>query len=150
MDTWDDEEYRIELRFAKGDLPLLKHLLGVRDKVSCRLTCSGEEALFILLKRLAYPCRYSDMVGRFGRNPTEMCLIFNQLLDLLHEQHHHRIDSWNQPFLSPEMLQSYVDATYNKGAPLENCLGLVDRIIPRIARSEHNQRVMYNGHKKSP
>ena len=55
------------------------------------------------------------MVGRFGRNPTEICLIFNQLLDLVYEQHHHRLESWDQPFLSSEMLQSYADATYNKG-----------------------------------
>ena len=105
VDTWDDEECRTELRFAKGDLPVLKHLLGIPDKISCRqgTTCSGEEALFILLKRFAYPCRYPDMVGRFRRNPTEMCLIFNQLLDLVYEQHHHRLESWNQPFLSPEM-----------------------------------------------
>ena len=150
VDTWDDEECRTELRFAKGDLPVLKELLGVPDKITCQqgTTCSGEEALFILLKRFAYPCRYSDMVGRFGRNPTEICLIFNQLLDLVYEQHHHRLESWDQPFLSPEILQSYADATYNKGAPLENCFGFVDGTVRRIARPKYNKRVMYNGHKR--
>ena len=63
VDTWDDEECRTELRFAQGDLPLLKQLFGVHDKISCRqgTTCSGEEALFILFKRLAYPCRYCTL-----------------------------------------------------------------------------------------
>jgi hypothetical protein len=78
MDTLDDEECRTELRFTKGDLPVLKAVLGVPDKITCQqgTTCSGDEALCILLKRFAYPCRYSDMVSRFGRNPSELCLIF--------------------------------------------------------------------------
>ena len=46
------------------------------------------------------------------------------------------------------MLQSYADATYNKGAPLENCVGFVDGTVRRIARPKYNQRVMYNGHKR--
>ena len=150
VDTWDDEECRTELCFTKGDLPVLKELLGVPDKITCQqgTTCSGEEALFILLKRFPYPCRYCDMVGHFGRNLTEICLIFNQLLDLVYEQHHHRLESWNQPFLSSEMLQSYADATYNKGAPLENCFGFVDGTVRRTIRPNYNQRVMYNGHKR--
>jgi hypothetical protein len=95
VDTWDDEECRTELRFAKKDLPLLKQLLGIPDKISCRqgTTCSREEGLFILLKRFAYPCRYTDMISRFGRDPTELCLIYNEVLDMVYEQHHHRLES---------------------------------------------------------
>lgn len=139
------------MRFAKGDLPLLKQLLGVPDKITCRqgTTCSGEEALFILLKRFAYPCRYSDMVSRFGRNPSELCLIYNEELDLVYEQHHHRLESWNQPFLTSEVLQSYADAIHHKGAPLQNCFGFVDGTVRQIARPKYNQRTMYNGHKRT-
>ncbi|CAB4017499.1 Hypothetical predicted protein [Paramuricea clavata] len=150
MDTWDNEECRTELRFAKGDLPVLKAVLGVPDKITCQqgTTCSGDEALCILLKRFAYPCRYSDMVSRFGRNPSELCLIFNEGLDFLYERHHHRLQSWNQPFLSPEILQIYADAIHNKGAPLNNCFGFVDGTVRQIARPKYHQRVMYNGHKR--
>ena len=50
--------------------------LQIPEKIVCqqRTTCSGMEGLCILLKRLAYPCRYTDMVSRFGRNPTELNL----------------------------------------------------------------------------
>ena len=75
----------MELRFAKSDLPLIKRLLGIPEKITCQqeTTCSGIEGLCIFLKRLAYPCRYSDMAIRFGRNPSEICLIFNEVLDLV-------------------------------------------------------------------
>ena len=149
IDSWDDEECRTELRFAKEDLPVLNTVLRVPDKISCQqgTTCSGDEALCILLKRFAYPCRYSDMVNRFGRNLTELCLIFNEVIDFLYEQHHHRLQSWNQPFLSPEVLQSYADAIHNKGAPLENCFRFVDGTVRQISRPKYHQRIMYNGHK---
>lgn len=74
LNSWDDEECKMELRFAKSDLPLMKRLLGIPDKITCQqgTTCSGIEGLCIFLKRLAYPCRYSDLAIRFGRNPTEI------------------------------------------------------------------------------
>ncbi|CAB3981795.1 Hypothetical predicted protein [Paramuricea clavata] len=89
------------------------------------------------------------MAIRFGRNPTEICLIFNEVLDLVYDAHHHRLESWNQPFLSPELLQNCADAVHDKGAPLENCFGFIDAGTVRpIARPKYYQRQMYNGHKR--
>ena len=111
-----------------------------------RTICTGLEALCILLKRLAYPCRYTDMVPCFGRNPTEICLIFNTLLDHLHTTHSHRLISWQQPMLQQNKLQSYADAIHLKGAPLENCFGFIDGTVRRITRPQRDQRTVYNGH----
>ena len=40
------------------------------------------------------------------------------------------------------------EAVYSQGAPLSNCFGFVDGTVRGIARPGHNQRVMYNGHKR--
>ena len=45
------------------------------------------------------------MVFGFGRDPTELCLIFNHALDFTFEAHNYRLNSWNQPFLV-EVLRS--------------------------------------------
>ena len=150
LDDWDDTECRTELRFTKGDLLSLKIALALPEKLVCpqRTTCSGIEGLCILLKRLAFPCRFTDMVPRFGRNPTEICLIFNTVLDFVFTAHHHRLESWNQPFLQPDALHQYAQVIHNKGAPLRNCFGFVDGTVRRISRPKHNQRVVYNGHKR--
>ena len=102
--VWSDTECKTELRFAKDDLDLLFECLEIPQKITCqqRTICNGKEGLYILLKRLAYPCRYTDMVPRFGRNPTELCLIFNEVLDHVYATHHHRLQSWNQPFLQED------------------------------------------------
>ena len=39
------------------------------------------EALCILLKRLAYPCRYGDMIPQFRRSVPELSIICNYVLD---------------------------------------------------------------------
>lgn len=80
--AWSDTECKTELRFAKDDVDLLFECLEIPPKTTCqqRTICNGKEGLYILLKRLAYPCRYTDLVPRFGRNPTELCLIFNEVL----------------------------------------------------------------------
>ena len=88
------------------------------------------------------------MVARFGRNPTELCLIFNTVLDIVYATHHYRLESWEQPFLSPDQLHNYAQAIHNRGAPLQNCFGFIDGTVHRIARPKCNQRVMYNGHKR--
>ena len=74
VDEWSDVECKTELRFAKKHLPELCECLGIPEKITCvqRTVCGGMEGLCTLLKGLAYPCRYTDMVPRFGRNPTEL------------------------------------------------------------------------------
>ena len=47
----------------------LAEVLGIPEVVKCyqRSISSELEALCILLKRHSYPCRYSDMMARFGK-----------------------------------------------------------------------------------
>ena len=49
-------------------------------KISSR--CESVEELCSILNRLSYSCRFTDMVSLFLRNPTEICLIFNVVLNL--------------------------------------------------------------------
>ena len=95
FDNWEDTECRAELRFSKAEVFLLLEVLRFPNKFVCsqRTVCSKLEGLCILLKRLAFPCRYIDMVSRFGRNPTELCLIFNTVLEFVYNLHHHRLES---------------------------------------------------------
>ena len=93
LDEWDDTRSRTELRFSKVDLPRLLNVLQIPDKIVTvqGTVCTGMEGLCILLKRLAYPCRFTDMVSAFGRNPTEICLIFHQVLDHVYNFHCFRL-----------------------------------------------------------
>jgi len=57
-------------KFAKVDVERLQQVLGIPERVVTiqRIVCNGLEALCILLKRLAYPCRFSDLLEETQQN----------------------------------------------------------------------------------
>ena len=64
LELMDEAECKTEFRVEKNDIPGLADTLGIPEIVKCSqgTICGREEALCILLKRFAYPCRYSDLI----------------------------------------------------------------------------------------
>ena len=150
FDNLEDDECLSEFRFYKNDLPFLAEVLGIPEVVQCyqRSICSGLEALCIFLKRHSYPCRYSDMIARFGKPVPVLCMINNYMIDYIYQEHSHRILQWNDTILNPHSLEIYSNAITAKGSPLDNCFGFIDGTVRPISKPGQNQRVVYNGHKR--
>ena len=88
-----DDECLAEFRVRKTDIPLLVEALGIPNKFVCgqRSVVADTEALCMLLKRLTYPCRYSDMMQRFGQRPVPvLCMATNCVLDFIYDIHHRK------------------------------------------------------------
>ena len=150
LDEMSNDECKSEFRFEKRDIFNLKYVLHVPEEIITynRLNVDATEAICILLKRVAYPCRYSDMVPRFARPVPEICVICNTVMRKLYEQWSFLLTSFDRELLSPANLQKYADAIHAKGAPLTNCWGFIDGTVRAISRPSRNQRVLYNGHKR--
>ena len=108
----------------------------------------GTEALSVLLKRFAYPCRFADMVPRFGRPVPQLCMITNRMMDYLFDEYSHLLADLNQPWLSRDRLGHFAATIHDKGAPLENCWGFIDGTVRPLCKPDENQRILYNGHKR--
>ena len=102
----------------------------------------------MLLRRTAYPCRYSDLIPRFGRPVPELSMITNCVVDYLYDNHGHRLTQWNHQIMSLALLQTYADSVSAQGAPLNNCFGFIDGTVRPICRPAELQEVVYNGHKR--
>ena len=102
----------------------------------------------MLLRRLAYPCRYSDLIPRFRRPVPEISMITSKVADFIYMNHGYRITRWNNSLLSPDNLERYALAIHSKGAALDDCFGFVDGTVRPICRPNTNQRQVYNGHKR--
>ena len=102
----------------------------------------------MMLRRFAYPCRYSDMVARFARPVPVIFMITNRVVDYIYEMHSHRIINWNNDLLNPNNLLTCAEAINAKGAALENCFGLIDGTVRPVCRPGQHQRMLYNGHKR--
>ena len=117
LESMLNDEYKIEFRFEKTHLPLLADLLQISPMFKCSQgsVADGMEALSMLLKRLSYPCRYADMVPRFGRRTPVLSMVTNQVLDFTYDTHGRRILQWNHNL--PRSLEEYTHAVSRKGAP---------------------------------
>ena len=150
LDEIDEAECKAEFRIEKRDIPLLADALGMPATLKCpqRTVAGGIEGLCMLLKRTSFPCRYSDMIYRFGRPVPILSMVTNQVVDYIYQAHAHRITQWNNQLLNPASLQLYADAIGRKGAALENCFGFVDGTVRPISRPKEHQSTVYNGHKR--
>ena len=146
----DEAECKAEFRVEKRDLHTLREVLEIPPTFRCqqRSVCEGMEGLSMLLRRLAYPCRYSDMIARFGRPVPELCIITNLVMDFIYDLHGHRITQWNPTILNSRLLEEYATVISDKGAALDNCFGFVDGTVRPISRPGEMQRIVYNGHKR--
>ena len=94
LEDLDEAECVAEFRFQKKDIPILSQALRVPEVFRCRqgTVCSGLEGLCIFLRRMAYPCRFSDLVPRFGRPVPELSIICNQVTDFIFEAHGQKLN----------------------------------------------------------
>jgi hypothetical protein len=124
LELKDEVECRTELRVENNDIPGLADTVRIPENVKCYqgTICGREEALCILLKRFAYPCRYFDLIPTFGSPVPELAMINNKMISLIFDIHDHRLTEWNHQILHPEARETYATAVSDKGAALTNCL----------------------------
>ena len=145
-----DDECKTNFRFYSGDIYELVDVLDIPDEILCynNVKVKSIEALCVLLKRFAYPCRYTDMIPIFGRPVPQLSIITNYVTDYLYQRWAHLLTDLNQAWLSPQKLEQFAYSIHAKGSALNNCWGFVDGTVRPISRPGENQRVLYNGHKK--
>lgn len=150
LGAMDETECFHEFRVRKMDIPRLADALGLPDSLCCHQRTKADriEGLCMVLRRLAYPCRLSDMIFRFGRAVPEISMITTCFENWIYTNHHSKITAWNDRLLSRDKLQVYADAVAGKGAALSNCFGFVDGTVRPICRPGENQKCVYNGHKR--
>jgi hypothetical protein len=131
LDKYTDEECLLNFHFQKVDVLHLVTALRLPNQFLCKNgTIAGSlEGLCVLLRRLAYPNRLTDMIAMFGRSKTELSMIFNNVVDFVFAQHHSLLSNLNVPWLAPEKLMEMTRAVREKGAALDNVWGFVDGTV---------------------
>ena len=120
------------------DIYLLGEVPDIPDIMKCpiEVLLDGREALSVLLKRFAYPCRFRYMVARFGRPVPQLSMITNRIMDYVFDQYSHLLTHFNQPWLSRNSLRHFAAAIHDEGAPLENCWGFVDGTVRPLCKPD--------------
>ncbi|KAL3209185.1 hypothetical protein MRX96_009373 [Rhipicephalus microplus] len=77
----DEQAFRRRFRFYKEDLQVLTEALKIPIiRSSQGVTMSGQEALLMGLRRLAYPNIWWDLEPLFGRHSSALCNIVSQII----------------------------------------------------------------------
>ena len=150
LNEWTNDEFLADFRFHTADVYRLFHALHIPAQITTYnwSLYDGLEAFCVFLKRYAYPCRYSDLVPRFGRPIPKLCMMSNSIMNFIYENYNYLLNDFNQPWLSRNKLEECSIAIHNKRAPLMNCFGFVGGTVRPCSRPGQNQRILFNGHKQ--
>ena len=98
LDSMTDDKCKAAFRFLKNDIYSFEDVLDIPDIMKCPkgVLVDGTEVLSVLLKRFAYPCRFADMVARFGRPVPQLSMITNQMMDYSFDEYSHLLADFNQ------------------------------------------------------
>nr|CAI5867325.1 unnamed protein product [Callosobruchus analis] len=151
LENMSEEEIKLNFRFDRADLHRLMDVLRIPPEVvtDTRNKVNGLTALCILLRRLAYPNRLSDLIPMFQMSVQSLSQIVNKMVNVLMENHSECLDKLNAvQWLNRDKLEFYAEAIHSKGAPMTNCWGFIDGTPRKICRPSQNQEEYYSGHKR--
>ncbi|XP_075560183.1 uncharacterized protein LOC142592556 [Dermacentor variabilis] len=150
IEELQEDAFRRMFKFHKEHVKELSTSLLIPDTVtSVQGVCvSGEEALLITLRRLAYPNRWWDLEPLFGRHYSTLSSIVSKVLTHIEDNFGHLLDLTNNKWLNLAELGRFSQAMHRTGAPLKNCWGFVDGTARPICRPSVNQRIHFSDHKR--
>ena len=79
----------------------------------------------VVLRKLSYITRWKFIECLFGMRLSAMCAVFYEVVDKLVQKNGHLLEKFQEDLIiqRPEV---YMKDFYNKGAPLDNCVGFID------------------------
>lgn len=149
--------FKHKFRFRLEHYHRMLRAIDFEDKIF-RVGSSGKEhkykadlCLLVVLRRLAYPIRFYDMVTDFGIPSNRLCEIFHFTLDILFEKFHAIVEfsTWLPYF------RTFAEIMVSYGCPYDDLVALTDgNFLPTCRpgglgnkRSRIDQSQFYTGEK---
>ena len=110
--------------------------MGIPIEFRCknRDTCSGVDALCMLLFRLSRPRRYRELKAAFGGSGHRIGRLSNSLSVYLHNRYHRKLNSLDRGRLTDDYLISMARAQYAKNGVMPNIIGFIDATVRPCCR----------------
>jgi hypothetical protein len=156
-----DFDARRHFRLTAFQLPALAVAFGLQGpmKTNARDRFLGLEGLFLVLRRLVFPSRWTDLTPLFGRSQTSLCRIFWCCANHIYAQFQHLL-AFN-PLCFQHRLQEFAQAVSAVSGYVLPITGFIDGSLRRTCTPFPDaaklppgvshyalQRAAYNGHKK--
>lgn len=149
-----DHDFLTCFRVTKRDFPLMVEAVAWPDhKMSTSknlYSTSPQLTALVILRRLASPCRWVDVMCLFRKHPSHLSEIFWEgLRHFVRTRKHLAFGTLHAGFIS-RRAEQYSAAIESKCNVLGRCLGFIDGTVLGIARpgNSSEQNAAYNGHKR--
>jgi hypothetical protein len=142
-DYWIDEN----LRLPRQDIDRVRVLFGIPDVVHTvnRDRIPGFWAFCMLLYKLSWPRRMSDLRDEFGGTKQRCSRIVNHVAVLLFQRFNPKLSSLDRGRYTDDYLLHLCSAGYAKNGIMDNIWGFIDATIRPCCRPVRFQKVVYNG-----
>ncbi|KAI6827985.1 hypothetical protein KC342_g9748 [Hortaea werneckii] len=146
LDSWPTDAYHHKLKLERTEVERLLQVLDLEDiQWRNRIKPSAELALCVLLRRLAYPAKWTDYCEDFGRSPGYLSVVLTTLLNIFQ---HGMINRSDGTPCSYQKLRQYAEAIKDAGA--EGYIwGFIDGHFMGFSRPLIDQQVYSSGHYKA-
>jgi len=113
---------RNNYRFTKDEIEQLVHALRLPRRIIAAngIVEDNFTALCMVLARLAYPVRLSELQMMFGWKPERVSQIINCTMEIIHNTWKHLLE-FDHVRMTPYKLEEYASAIRQQNAPLDNC-----------------------------
>ena len=112
-----------------------------------RVSVSSLFSLALLLRRLAWSSRHSDLSIEFGYDDTTISQHFNHLLLLLATKYSALLRLW--PGVTRNRIVTYERAINDHSPAIHSIWCFLDGTLRKIAKPVRHQRIAYSGHKRT-
>lgn len=107
---------------------------------------SGLWRLCVLLRRPAYPNRWTDIKQPFGRSIFELSLLLNWTMGFIYSSSIHLLIHSDLLWLSSGAMQDFAAVVYRKGGSPENWCIFINGTVRLICSPSKSQRASRNAH----
>ena len=155
LDSVHNTLARALMRFAKPEIDIILLLFWFdRIKYCARFQATLEEALGVVLLRLAWPVQYLSLMDQFGHSRTWLCIVYVDTCKYLARRYQSLL-AWDDKRLHYDTLRGYADAIQTFGGG--PCFwGWINGTIqdtcrpgdPLRGEGRLNQKDFYSGHKR--
>lgn len=141
--------FKRDYRFDKAAIPRLLAVWRVPETITLDqgTVFTGAFGVCVLLRRMAYPSRLTDLSRDLGRSADQLSRIFRYMVKHVHTASERQL-RYDTVRLTDDVLRRYAAAIEAAGAPLRRCIGFVDGTVRPVCRPTRYQRELYNGHKR--
>lgn len=148
IDAYDDITCERLFRFRADEIRDIIVALRMPDYFTLvnRGRIPSIEGVCIVLRRLAYPCRYIELVQMFGRSESMLSRITSTVLRWICDRWMDTLFHWDHARLTPAKLEEFARAVKDAGSLLPGVIGFIDGTVRPIARPIEGQELDYNGH----